>query len=229
MLTVEHLHKEEKKLIGKLLPANCHWFVAKEAPKDFKLYPQEHQLTSKMATKRLNEFRASRHCAKEALNQLGITQFPLLTNEHRAPNWPDRIVGSISHTNGRCIAVACQVKNLRSIGIDVELSEPLKSELLSQIITPIEQKQLFETNSPHVYAKLIFSIKESIFKCLHPIYLTWIGFKDLSVKLDFENASFSISQEEHFNSSLPLSELKGSWHISNAWIYTCCWLEPALD
>ncbi len=219
--------KEEKQQINQLLPANCHWFAAKQAPENFKLYPQEHELTSRMAHKRYIEFLASRYCAKQVLDTFGVSEFPLLPNEHRAPDWPMHIVGSISHTKGRCLAVACLTENLRSIGVDVELSEPLKAELMSQIITAREEKQLLDTNSPYGYAKLIFSIKESIFKCLHPIYQTWIGFKDVSIWLDFSNNSFSITQEKQITPLLPFSDLKGSWCFSDVFIYSCCWLERA--
>jgi len=178
-----------------------------------------------MSEKRLNDFRASRYCSKMALLKLGIRCFPILINQHRAPVWPENIVGSLTHCENQCLAVVARTKDVRSIGVDIERINPIKKELISIICTKAEQRQLDMLNNPTVAAKIMFSIKESIFKCLHPIVEQWIDFKDVSLELNFKELSYQASPIRCLQERIGISSLSGRWDSNNNWIYSSCWLD----
>jgi 4'-phosphopantetheinyl transferase EntD len=218
-------NQTETQQLAWLIPKDCYWFVADQVPTGFSLYNEELKLTSKMVKKRLDDFKASRFCARQVLDRLNIDNFPILIDANRAPIWPTQVIGSISHAEGRCIAVATRSKLTQSIGIDVESNCPLKAELIDQIMTPFEVNQVDNIDDLNSYAKLIFSIKESVYKCIHPLFKKWVGFKDVSVELDRQNSSFRIKPECGLESSVNVSELNGRWVYSGDWVYTCCWLK----
>ena len=60
------------------------------------LYPEERALISGVIEKRAHEFSTGRFCARQALLEFGIDNFPVLRGEQREPIWPKNIVGSIS-------------------------------------------------------------------------------------------------------------------------------------
>src|SRR5690242_7832438 len=68
------------------------------------LYLEESVLVKNAVEKRIAEFCAGRHCAREALRALGRTPGAILA-EGRAPIWPDGVVGAITHCTGYCGAV----------------------------------------------------------------------------------------------------------------------------
>lgn len=177
-----------------------------------------------MKNKRLSDFRASRYCAKQILEKFGIHNYPLLINEHRAPIWPNQLVGSLSHTKNFCFGVIARGLDIKAIGIDVEVNKPLKDDLLKLICTAKDQNYFKLYSSPNHAATIIFSIKESIFKCLHPIYKKWIDFKEVDVILNEQEGTYCAIPSDPINSYFGLNEINGKWCTDERFVYTSCWL-----
>lgn len=143
--------------------------------------------------KRKAEFIAGRYCAKKAIQQvehklsdnLGLVTIDI--GEKRQPLWPSRFVGSITHSHGFAAAVVADSTIVRSVGIDSEfrISEKTANNISSHILT--EEESYSDNNSQVAssidYLTLIFSAKESIFKCLHPLVLQYFDFQDAVVSL----------------------------------------------
>ncbi|MGQ9426329.1 4'-phosphopantetheinyl transferase family protein [Gilvimarinus sp. F26214L] len=140
-------------------------------------------------TKRKAEFLAGRYCAHIALQEMGWREPPEIDiGADRAPAWPPGVVGSITHSKGFAAAALATEDTLRGIGIDSEalIAEKTARNVYSHILVPSER---FEDNRAQVdsqrqYLTLVFSAKESIFKCLHPQVKQYFDFRDAEVSLD---------------------------------------------
>lgn len=118
--------------------------------------------------------------------------FPVLKNEDRSPSWPKTVKGTITHDSD--IAAALVLKpntNFKGIGMDIEdLKRKLNVGVIRHILTPQEQKK-WNSNPKQlsVETRIIFSIKEAIFKCFYPLNKIYLGFHDAEVS-DLQNNTF---------------------------------------
>ena len=149
------------------------------------LYPEEAQSVVNAVPKRVGEFAAGRLCARRALAEFGISDFPLRMAPDRAPVWPDTMVGSITHTRGRCIAVVAERRRFTSLGLDLEVAGEVKRELWRHICVPAELAWLesLPTAAQASAATLVFSAKEAFYKCQYPVTAERLRFADLCVRL----------------------------------------------
>ncbi|MFI4979769.1 MAG: 4'-phosphopantetheinyl transferase [Nevskiales bacterium] len=148
------------------------------------LYAEEAQHLGKAIAKRVGEFAAGRICARQVLEQLGIHGFPLLVREDRRPQWPDGIVGSITHTQGFYAAVAARREDYQAIGVDAERVGRVGRHLWPKICTAAEVvwlEGLSETEQARAGA-LIFSGKEAFYKCQYGLTESWVGFQDVALE-----------------------------------------------
>jgi 4'-phosphopantetheinyl transferase EntD len=180
-------------MIATLFPPGVVTVTATDEMPHGALYPEEEICIRRAVPKRRREFTAGRLCARKALAQLGIEEFPLLAGEDRAPRWPTGIVGSISHTDGYCGVAVARVGDVVSVGFDAELAEPLSSELTSLVCTPSELAHASRLSAPGWtgWTKLIFSAKESTYKCYYPLARTMLEFPDVEVVLTPRTCSFT--------------------------------------
>jgi 4'-phosphopantetheinyl transferase EntD len=149
------------------------------------LYPAEALHVQRAVRKRAEEFAAGRLCARLLLHEFGIHNFAIEVGAHRQPLWPDTLMGSITHTTGFCAAVAAPKKCLRSVGIDTEIADSVKTELWRGICTPPETAWLrsLPESEQLAAATLIFSAKEAFYKSQFPLTQERLGFHDVSVEL----------------------------------------------
>ena len=108
-----------------LFPAQIRCVFSNQPPENFNLLPEEANAGEKMWPKRLREFAHGRTCARLALARLGFPECAIPVGEHRAPTWPDAIVGSISHSGENAAAVVARKSEFQGLGVDLEVNEPL--------------------------------------------------------------------------------------------------------
>ena len=147
-------------------------------------------LSPKAVEKRQREFAAGRAAAHAAMADLGIPAQPILVGEKRAPIWPDRVTGSISHTHSCAMAVVAHSDKVMALGIDVEENTPLDDKLLPAICSDQEQKWLKAQTNPGQLAKVIFSAKEAAYKCQYTLSQRFVGFDGMELELDLTQARF---------------------------------------
>ena len=135
--------------------------------------------------KRVEEFAAGRFCARRALAELGYTGYPLGMNGDRRPRWPASVVGSITHTDGICGAVVAEQRRFRAIGLDMEIVGRVTPEIWPYICAPEETAWLTALREPEQRrcAALIFSAKESFYKCQYGVTRQWLEFDDVVLDL----------------------------------------------
>src|SRR5262245_18464935 len=141
---------------------------------------------------RRREFAAGRACAREALRRLGIANFPLLQAADGAPVWPEGVVGSIAHAAGLCGVAIARRRDVASLGFDIEEAGPLPTELLDLVCAPPEREALSRVPAEERLriGKLLFSIKEAVYKCYAPLARTFLEFHDRVVELDRDAQTF---------------------------------------
>jgi len=187
------------------------------------LYPEEERCVRGAVATRRREFAQGRLCARRALARIGIRNFPLLIGTDRAPIWPEGVIGSLSHCGGYCAAAVARKGSILGLGLDVETAEPLDAELLALICTASEMTWLAESagDAKGLMAKLIFSAKESVFKCAYPLTGFFLDFHDCEIRLDEALGAFTATLR---NSSLPRSwngrEVGGRFERDSKYFYT---------
>jgi 4'-phosphopantetheinyl transferase EntD len=123
----------------------------------------DHVLTAN--PRRRAEFAWGRACAREALLRLGHPAGALTADASRAPQWPRGVTGSISHCSGLCVAAVAPTTDLSGLGVDVEEVGALSAHLAEVLLTEGERRRVGDDGE---LGKLLFSAKESVFKCLSP-------------------------------------------------------------
>lgn len=166
------------------------------------LFPEEMECVRNAVPKRVGEFAAGRACARRALAQLGLPDLALPAGPDRRPAWPAGIVGSISHTEGFCVAVAARDGCVGAIGIDVERVGRVRERLWRSICTPEELSWLrcHPAEDRPILATILFSAKESFFKC---------QFESTGLFLDFAEVAIEMTADRHYRVRCPRPGLEG--------------------
>jgi len=154
------------------------------------LFPDEVQCLGRAIPKRVQEFAAGRICARRALAEFGFTDFPLRMTSDRRPQWPAFVTGSITHATGNCGVVVARQRQFRAIGLDVEIVGCVTPEIWPYICTPEEMAWLVTLGEPEQSrcAALIFSAKESFYKCQYSVTQQWLEFDDVALDLPSSDA-----------------------------------------
>jgi 4'-phosphopantetheinyl transferase EntD len=145
-----------------------------DAPADWPV-PSELQ---KARTSRQREFIAGRWCAARVLSLLGVVG-TIGRRDDRAPQWPLGVIGSISHTPKIAVAAGARA-TLTGLGIDVEplVSAEALRELRSSAIDDEEWRLL---GADPALATVLFSAKETLFKCENPRTGVWLEFHEATL------------------------------------------------
>jgi len=165
---------------------------------DFLLHPEEEVISASFSSsKRRAEFSLGRYCARRALSKFELESVPILRNtENRGPYWPKSVRGSITHSEGFAAAAVGLAKDVSGIGIDLEsLSRVVDFNIRRHVCVDKEREFLesLPTEQANRYLRIIFSAKESIFKCFFPISQTYLYFQDAEIIIDENNSEFSFS------------------------------------
>jgi len=173
-----------------------------------------------MQPRRRSEFCNGRACARIALTALGLPDCVIPVGVNREPLWPDGTVGSISHCGPVAAAAVARSETISALGIDLEHAEPLDAGLLNMICLPAERSWLRTTENPLLIAKLIFSAKESIFKCIWPTVRRFVDFQDIGIHIDIDSGTFA---PVNWADSLPdpvIRGIAGRYRLRDGWIMT---------
>jgi 4'-phosphopantetheinyl transferase EntD len=152
--------------------------------------PEEAAAVARAVEKRRREFAAGRACARQALAALGAPPQALPVGPARAPIWPAGFIGSISHCDGVCCAVAARTAAMAGLGLDVEDAGPLP-EGSARIVLRAEEARAQESlaATPGLdWAKLAFSAKEAAYKACQPLLGGRLGFLDAAVSFAGDHA-----------------------------------------
>ena len=242
MALAEEADDPPARWLATCLPGGVHSAISPIDFDDSALLEEERKVVQRARPGRKREFATGRRCAREALAMLGETGVPLsapvlMPNTHRAVDWPAGVVGSISHSDQLCIASVAEASTIAALGIDLEPRLALEEDLWSEIGLPAElHAARIPTTVPRgEFAKLIFSAKESVFKCVHPLWKQWLDFKDVTLSVHFESgnkgAFRAVLSEGALERTAGPPELRGRFALSQSCIFTAAWIHDrgALD
>ncbi len=147
------------------------------------LLPAEAECVRGMVPKRAGEFAAGRLCARRALAEFGIIDFPIEAAADRQPIWPGTMVGSITHTTGYCAAVTAPRRHFAALGLDSEVVGDLKAQIWSRICGPAEITWIrsLPASQQAAAVTLIFAAKEAFYKCQYPLVKERLLFHDVAI------------------------------------------------
>jgi 4'-phosphopantetheinyl transferase EntD len=149
------------------------------------LLPEEAACLGRAVPKRVREFAAGRLCARRALAEFDIVDFPIRVAADRQPIWPLSVVGSITHTAGFCAAVAAERQHADALGLDCEVVGEVNAELWPRICAAAELEWLGSLPAAEqaAAATLMFSAKEAFYKCQYSVVGERLNFHDVSVEI----------------------------------------------
>jgi enterobactin synthetase component D len=152
---------------------------------------------SQAAPKRRAEYVAGRVCAAHATHALlGDFKGQIGSTTCGIPIWPEGLTGSITHSTGFASAALARLSDVRGLGLDTEriMSEEVMNAVGSIVCSAEEQLPAWLGLSKVVYTTLVFSAKESIFKCIDPLVGKMFWFKHVRFEIiDVTEGRFRIT------------------------------------
>mmetsp|Transcript_105613 Transcript_105613/g.192117 ORF Transcript_105613/g.192117 Transcript_105613/m.192117 type:complete len:316 (+) Transcript_105613:63-1010(+) len=167
---------------------------AAELPFD-ELHPREREVLTGMKPHRQTSFAGGRIALRRALEAAGesaLAEKPVLSSKSGAPAIPPGIVGSISHTHGAAAAFICPLRVLGeeciahnaiskfslgsnnkrcAVGVDIEpVDRKVPLKLATKVLAE-EERQTLGLSGLSAESDLLLrvSIKESLYKAMHPL------------------------------------------------------------
>ncbi|MCL1906474.1 MAG: 4'-phosphopantetheinyl transferase superfamily protein [Propionibacteriaceae bacterium] len=187
------------------------------------LWPSEVEVVRTASAKRQREYAGVRWCAREALVELGVGPAAVLNDSAGCPLWPEGIVGSMTHCDGFQAAALAWEKDITALGIDAEPTQGLPPGVLDRISSTAEREvvsSLFATDREIPWDRLLFCVKESIFKAWYPVARVGLGFLDVEVRL---SPSFTAHIEFHHEVPAGLGPWNCTWSVNDTILLATTW------
>jgi 4'-phosphopantetheinyl transferase EntD len=220
--------------LGQLLPLSVRVreLRGEVASSAYPILPAEEPLVAAAVASRRAQFAAVRHCAREALAKLGRPGGPLLSDPRGAPVWPEGVIGSMTHTHEYCAAAVTADSRFASVGIDAESHAPLPEGVLSIVARGEERERLalLTARDPSVsWDRVLFSVKESVYKAWYPLTRRWLGFEEVSVRVEpvGRRLTARLLTDGLVVAGFPLRELTGRFAVDEGVVLTAVTI-PAL-
>jgi phosphopantetheine--protein transferase-like protein len=181
-------------IFSPLLPGSAKIVEGAIADLEHLLAPQEAACISQAGSKRRREFACGRIFARRALKSFDPEDRCLLIDADRVPIWPAGLIGSITHSDHYCAVAVARKDQVSAIGIDVEELERVTLDLSEYILLPseIEGANLHASSIQQRlrHIAVVFSAKETIYKCLYPITRSHLSFHDVHISVSEGLTSF---------------------------------------
>jgi enterobactin synthetase component D len=176
--------------------------------------------------KRRTEFLAGRLCATKAIQdfhpdwtgQVGI-------NPDGSPRWPEGLVGSITHTQGFASAAVAPNGDWLNIGMDSERTTEADVLKAAGRIVIREDERRLRARLPvpdDQFIALIFSAKESIYKCLNPLIKRSLDYSTVILDdIDYQNRLFKFHLSDSIAQRiLMFCPVQGRFEFKGGFIHT---------
>ncbi|WP_460959308.1 4'-phosphopantetheinyl transferase family protein [Parasphingorhabdus pacifica] len=211
-------------MLEEILPGDIASAESFTDPPEATLYASEAAAVAHAVSNRRREFTTARFCARRAMRALGVPPAPLLPGERGAPNWPEGVVGSMTHCAGYRAAAAGSTSTTVTVGVDAEPHEKLPGGVLKVVSTETEHSHLAALSEtvPEVrWDRLLFSCKEAVYKAWFPITGEWLGFADAELTFDTGGGfNARLNKKGPDIDGAPLIEFDGRWLVRDGLVLT---------
>lgn len=115
---------------------------------------------------------------------LEFPDYPILKDSFGRPQLDGRSCGSISHKGSCGVALISNNTMAATVGVDLEFtSRPGKRSIAPRVLTQSERESLGYIPGVSVEEEILlrFSLKEAIYKAVHPILCQYVGFQEAEV------------------------------------------------
>lgn len=211
-----------------LLPPSVVVVRATESMYEGRLYPEEAACVERAVPQRVRDFTAGRLSAREALRRLGLAPTPLTRGPQREVNWPPGVLGSITHCEGECYAAVTRADDIQGLGIDVETRGRMDAGVLALVCTENERAWIGSQAQADadLLARLIFSAKESVYKCCFGVAGRFIDFDDVEIEWSAETRRYRARWvTPALRECFAGSELQGRARVGAQHVYTAAVLQ----
>lgn len=215
-------------MLERLVPNLVACAETREDRLDIQLFPAELRSLGRAVEKRRREFVTGRACARLALRRLGAPVVAIPSGQRGEPQWPDGVVGSITHCLGYRACAAAWSDAVVALGIDAEPNAPLPDGVLEQVAHGRELERVGERLAPTDgenqvdLPRLLFSAKEAVYKAWFPLTGRWLGFEDVELSIDVAQAVFraELLVAGPVVGGVTLTEFAGRWAVGDGIICT---------
>ena len=149
-----------------------------------RLHPKERAAGLELSGARQIQWTGGRLALQLALKRLRSRRQPFLSQPSGAVQAPQGLFASVSHKRDLAVGLVGQ-EAAGSLGVDVETVIPERNHLAPRILTPGELQRWQALPEDRRWPVLLthFSIKESIYKALHPMVDRYVGFHEAELDL----------------------------------------------
>jgi enterobactin synthetase component D len=171
----------------------------------------------KAAPERQRQFLAGRYCALAALRvHSGRCPVHVGRGPGGEPLWPAGLTGSVTHTRDFAAAAVAGSGQARSIGIDTEeiVTTPSVGRLSSLVLLAAEPDLGGPALDNATRFTLVFSAKESLFKCLYPLVRRRFYYPDVALRaLDLTSGTFAAELVTTLS-----AEFRAGWRVTGKFV-----------
>ena len=202
------------------LPQNINLFFDKIANCQRPLFADELLLTADASGSRKREFVAGRNALKFAAGKYHESAISIGRRPTGEPVLPSHLVGSISHKSPFVIAIAAKREHFASIGIDLDTIDEWNYNAVLAFTSENKLRRYENLGLSHdeLYS-LLFSIKESVFKALYPLF----QLASPSISKIHPNISKCNKTEFSFSFAWKDKCVNGKGFIAAPWIVSVAW------
>jgi 4'-phosphopantetheinyl transferase EntD len=144
-----------------------------------RLHPREREHAVKLTGPRPVQWVAGRLALQHAAKRLRSRRLPFAARDPGGVIAPKGLQASVSHKRDLAVGLVGQA-SAGCVGVDLETKLPERLHLASRILRPEELERLEAIPAPLRWPTLLlhFSIKESIYKAIHPHVERYVGFHE---------------------------------------------------
>lgn len=191
--------------------------------RDFEaLLPEEQAHVRRAVQKRQAEFATARVLARELLGAMGYEKMALVPRADRSPRWPDRVVGSITHSSEHCVVLCGKKDRWRSLGVDLERARAFSEGMVAMVMTPFERDALQSLSPAQAQARCVqsFCLKEAFYKFQSPLTGLFLDFQDVELTgVDGPDPKIRVAEQAHPRAEQAFAQLgEPRWQLHSEWL-----------
>lgn len=147
-----------------------------------RLHPDERDYARTLGGFRQVQFVGGRLALGELLGELGLRRAAVLPNVHGAPALVPGFVASVSHKQDLAVGLVARGNGV-GIGVDLEDTDRHRPGVAARVLRAEELAfvESLPADRRWVETAIRFSVKESVYKALHPFLQRYIGFGEVAV------------------------------------------------